>query len=534
MAQTKEADPLLGRVLGGRYRIDKRLGAGGMGVVYEATQLDLARRVAVKVLSELSGDATRELRLEAMAAAKLQSPHVVTVLDFQTSAGEPPFLVMERLEGCSLAAALAHGGPMAAERAARIAVQVLSGLAVAHEAGVLHRDVKPSNVWLVPGNEAVGPELAKLLDFGIARFDHDERIRTTTGTVKGTPGWLAPEQIRGLPADARSDLHAVGVLLFLMLTGRLPWTPTASRSVAIEILERAPAPLDEIVPGVPAAMARVVAALLAKDPAARPATASDAASALAPFARHAETARHAERTRGAPEPVRPRPAAPRAAQEPRRLLPFALGILLSILVAGAFTVGVAISRRASAVDAPDTRDAAVAQTTPAPAPEPPPQPSTTASAPGHALASPPPRPPPTGPATIASATSSTPHSPAPRCRCFAEDGVALCAPPADGPRCECDVDRKRLCLVPPNAYGGCDGAGRDLPTPAKVVVGAHDQQIPCEGWRQAPEGGAVKLRGTVHCYWCQPWPPAAPLTAGSPCRGVTDVGVAREGVASCM
>ena len=273
---------LVGRTLGQRYRLERILGMGGMGAVFEATQLDLGRSVAVKVLLDVDPHGIARLRQEALTAGSLRCPHVVTIFDFQAPAGEPPFIVMELLPGRSLAQLLRQERSLAVPRATRIASQMLIGLEAAHQAGVIHRDVKPSNTWLVFG--AGLDEHVKVLDFGIAKMLGDgSALVTTTGSVLGTPAYLAPEQLRGNPVDARADIHALGVVLFEMLSGARPWQATGP-AIYAEILERQPPLLHAIAPHVPPALAQIVARALAKDPAARFQRASDLRDALEPFA----------------------------------------------------------------------------------------------------------------------------------------------------------------------------------------------------------------------------------------------------------
>ncbi len=267
---------LVGQVLGGRYRLLRPIGAGGMGAVFEAEQLDLRRRVALKVLGDVGPEAVARLRQEAMTAGALQSPHVVAIFDFQD--GDPPFLVMELLTGEPLSALLRSGVPLEPARAARIAVQMLAGLDAAHAVGITHRDVKPSNVWIT--RAGTGEEHVKLLDFGIAKVhDAPAGVRTATGHVLGTPLYMAPEQLRGERADARSDIHAVGVVLFEMLTGRRPFG-TTSQGLLTEVLAHVPPPVRQLAPATPQAMSDAVARALSKDPAARFGRASEMAQAL--------------------------------------------------------------------------------------------------------------------------------------------------------------------------------------------------------------------------------------------------------------
>ncbi|MCW5812900.1 MAG: protein kinase [Labilithrix sp.] len=272
-----DLDSLIGSVLGGRYRVLRRVGAGGMGAVFEAEQLDLRRRVALKVLAELDPQSVARLQQEAMTAGGLQSQHVVAIFDFQL--GAPPFLVMELLTGESLSTLLRREGQLEASRATRIAAQMLAGLEAAHRVGITHRDVKPSNVWI--SRSAAGEEHVKLLDFGIAKMhDVPGGVRTATGHFLGTPSYMAPEQLRGQPADARSDIHAVGVVLFEMLTGARPWRGANAPALPFEIIEHVPPPLDALVPATPRALAAAVARALEKDPSVRFVTAAEMAQTL--------------------------------------------------------------------------------------------------------------------------------------------------------------------------------------------------------------------------------------------------------------
>ncbi len=272
-----------GAVLANRYRILGPVGAGGMGSVYEAEQLELRRRVAIKLVRGGEGESFERLRREALAASAVQSPHVVSVFDFHWEEGEPPFLVMELLAGRSVDVLLEEEGALPFGRATRLACQVLDGLAAAHRLGLVHRDVKPANIWLVP---TMTGDLVKLLDFGLVKnLDVDEAIGPTarSGRLIGTRAYLAPEQIHRLPADPRSDLHAVGVVLWEMIAGRRLWD-SQGPDVFAEIAARTPEGLATVVPGVPRGLADAVARALAKDPEGRFRDAAAMYAAIAPFA----------------------------------------------------------------------------------------------------------------------------------------------------------------------------------------------------------------------------------------------------------
>jgi serine/threonine-protein kinase len=261
-------DPRIGTLVGGRFRLQRPLGSGGAGNVYEALQEDLGRKVAIKLLRpELAddGETLARFRREARAAAALGHPHIAQVLDFgEPRPGEPAFIAFELVPGVSLADVLTRVERLDVARAVKIARQLLAGLEAAHRAGIVHRDLKPANVFLadVPG---VG-ETAKILDFGIAQVHEGEVFRrlTATGVVIGTPRYMSPEQLSGRTVDARSDLWAIGVLLYRMLAGRLPFDgKTGELLVAIRTQPVPPMPSEA---GVPPALEQLVARALKKAP----------------------------------------------------------------------------------------------------------------------------------------------------------------------------------------------------------------------------------------------------------------------------
>ena len=221
------SDPLIGRKLDGRYEVLERLGSGGAGVVYRGRQIQLGRLVAIKVLHEemaASQEWRRRFEREAQALSVLAHPNVVPVTDSGIDGGVP-FLVMELLQGKTLAD-LIREGPLPLGRALNIIRQTLRGLAFAHSKGIVHRDLKPTNVFLqaLPDHD----DHVRLLDFGMVKFLEGPSSRTLTdvtrpGAVVGTPAYLAPDQVKGGPADARTDVYAAGVLLFELLAGRRPF-----------------------------------------------------------------------------------------------------------------------------------------------------------------------------------------------------------------------------------------------------------------------------------------------------------------------
>jgi serine/threonine-protein kinase len=263
------------QVLGhdGRYRAVRRIDAGGMGEIWEADDTLLGRRVAIKVLAEeLAGDpvALRRFRREARATAKLDHPNVIRVYDFID--GEAPFLVLELLEGHTLADRLRRDGALPALKAARIAAAVADGLDVAHRAGIIHRDIKPSNIMLT-ANGGV-----KVMDFGIAAAW--EAHSTTGQQLLATASYTAPERIMGGRASPAADLYSLGVVLYEMLTGRAPFLADTAEQLLRAHLEVAPRPVRSLVFWVPAEIAAACEGALAKDPAGRPASAGALAAQL--------------------------------------------------------------------------------------------------------------------------------------------------------------------------------------------------------------------------------------------------------------
>jgi serine/threonine-protein kinase len=258
---------LSGTILGGRYRVGALLGAGGMGAVYEATQMDLGRRVAIKVIyDELAWrpDIVTRFHREAQAAAALGHPNIVQVTDF--SPGPPPFLVMELLEGASLQKTVARGGPLSPPRVVFIATQLLSALAAAHRAGLIHRDIKPDNIFLTAN--AAASDLVKVVDFGVVKQIGDPAAHqiTATGEMVGSPAFMAPEQLRGRDVDARTDIYAAGVCMYFALTGRLPFHAGSLPQLLFAIDEQAPQALSTVRPDLDPQLAFVVERAMAKRP----------------------------------------------------------------------------------------------------------------------------------------------------------------------------------------------------------------------------------------------------------------------------
>jgi serine/threonine-protein kinase len=272
-----KTDPLVGKVLDDRYRIMRSIGEGAMGVVYEAVQLSMRRPVAVKVVREELGRdlmVTQRFLREARLLMSVSHPNIVEVYDYGETASGRLYLVMELLRGNSLDAILAHDGKFTPRRTCSLGIQLCDALTAAHLQGVVHRDLKPANVVLTPG---FGDWL-KVLDFGLAKHLGESATELTfTGAVVGTPMYMPPEAIRSDAPDPRSDLYALGCILHELLSGAPPFGGESSAIVLARQLDDLPPPLPA---DVPADLRKLVNRLLAKDAAARPATAADVRAVL--------------------------------------------------------------------------------------------------------------------------------------------------------------------------------------------------------------------------------------------------------------
>jgi eukaryotic-like serine/threonine-protein kinase len=319
-----------------RYRLDSRIATGGMGEVWRSTDTVLGREVAVKVLKpEYADDPTFRSRFETEArnAAALHHPNVASVFDFgelpASDGGVPqPYLVMELVRGEPLSALLRGGERMPAETASDLVSQAADGIAAAHKLGIVHRDVKPANLLVTPDGTV------KITDFGIARAA-DAVALTQTGQVVGTPQYLSPEQAEGKPATEASDIYSLGVVLYECLAGRRPFDADSAIATALSHLRDEPPPLPD---DVPAHLRETVRVALAKDPAARFASARDFASAL----------------HGGPVQGGPGTAAPIGADDPTRVGGLA-GAPVAGAAAGAAAAGAAGAAGAANRDDPGTR-----------------------------------------------------------------------------------------------------------------------------------------------------------------------------------
>jgi serine/threonine protein kinase len=264
----KKQDPYVGNIIKGRYNVISKLGEGGMGAVYLAEQVSVGRKVALKLLQgtyasddEFIGRFRREARL----AASLNHRNIVTVYDFDQANDGTLFIAMEYLNGQKLSDVIRQDGPLGIGRAVRLGLQIAEGLDAAHRTGVIHRDIKPDNI-MVLGER--GTEEIKLMDFGIARMMDSGTISnlTRTGVIMGTPAYMAPEQAEGAGVSEQTDIYALGVVLYEMISGSVPFKASTPSAVLIKHLQEMPVPLRKLRREVPAPIERVVMQALEKKP----------------------------------------------------------------------------------------------------------------------------------------------------------------------------------------------------------------------------------------------------------------------------
>ena len=340
-----------GSVLGGKYRLDAMLGQGGMGTVWAAENVDIGRKVAIKLLHPqfaADPDVLARFRLEARAAASIGHPGIVDVLDMgQTPEGEA-YLVMQYLEGETVGARLQRSGAMDLSSAAWICAEVLEAIAAAHEREIIHRDLKPDNVFL-----AERPAVAvKILDFGISKFHAaDEKANLTrTGMVLGTPAYMAPEQARGAKGvGPAADLYAIGAILYEMLAGVPAFAGDTYNQILARIITDDKKPLGELRPDVPEPIRRFVETLMARRPEDRPANARAAKASLLEQVEACRAAGPLGATCVAPIPLLAAPIPLLAAVSvPGALRRLLLGALPLALLAALLGLGAAALRLATA------------------------------------------------------------------------------------------------------------------------------------------------------------------------------------------
>ena len=323
-AVTPDAPVREGEVLAGRYRVERVLAVGGMGVVVAAKHVQLGHRVAVKVLTHNAGSSQSNARFltEAKASALLRSEHVVHVSDVGTLDNGQPFMVMDLLEGADLAEVLDKEGRLPVDRAVDYVLQASEGLAEAHAARIVHRDLKPGNLFRARRPD--GSDLIKVLDFGVSKA-HSQDVRaegtvTTTDAVFGSPFYMSPEQMQSATtADERSDIWSLGVVLYELLTQRMPFEAESMAGLAVKIAMEPPIRLLSVLPDAPPELEAVIFKCLAKNPQERYPNVAELAADLEPFS---PTSRErVERVQrlvfGATNPPRNVPSAPSL----RKLLP---------------------------------------------------------------------------------------------------------------------------------------------------------------------------------------------------------------------
>ncbi len=378
----------MGRTLGRRYHLQRLLGVGGMGAVYEAIHRAMDRRVAVKVLLPAiadDGEFVRRFEREARAAAKVAGPGVPQLFDLDVDVNEGPFLVMEYLEGEGLDERLQRDETLPPAEAIALTIALLDTLGPVHARGIVHRDLKPANVFLAKSDD--GEEQVKVLDFGIARllFGPDSMAQLTQpGAAVGTPSYMAPEQLRGDPdVDGRADLYSLSIVLYQMLSGRLPHPQNSMQALIAAVITGMPVNLASVCPTLPQALVQAVHRGLAVSPADRFRDAAEMREAL----RTVDLATGAPEAQPAPaeraNPSAPTalavgaPSIPKTAPPPsfsvapasKRSLPLVpilvAAVVVSLMIAGGFAAafGFAVTRT-------EPRDAAPTSVAPVVAPQP--------------------------------------------------------------------------------------------------------------------------------------------------------------------
>ena len=279
-----------GILLDGKYELVRKIGEGGMGSVYEANHKLIGRKLAVKFLHPQyasSDEVVTRFHREAQAAAQIGHENIIEVTDMGTADDDSPYLVMEFLKGCDVKQLIEAEGVQSPKRTAHIMVQALSALQAAHDVGIIHRDLKPENIYLI--EKGGNPDYVKLLDFGISKFRALEtdgvKGLTQTGTVLGTPHYMSPEQARGeQDLTPRSDIYAMGIILYQMLTGELPFDAPNYNALLIKILTEEPDPPNHLNPDIPEDLVQTIQTAMARNAQDRFESCDDFRGHLIPFA----------------------------------------------------------------------------------------------------------------------------------------------------------------------------------------------------------------------------------------------------------
>jgi serine/threonine-protein kinase len=366
-----------GDTLSDKYRIIRVIGEGGMAIVFEAEHLRLRNRVAIKMLRAEHArvpDVVERFEREGRALASLSSPNFVRVHDVDTSADGQPYLVMELLEGCDLEIELQRRGRLPVSTAVRYMVEVCNAMREAHARGIVHRDLKPTNLFLVRANDGPDAGVVKVLDFGIATDGPAANARLTrTDAVMGTPLYMAPEQLRSTrDVDARADIWALGATLYQLLTGSPPFTGTET-TIGVAIVTDAPTPMEQLRPGVPLALQRIVERALEKDRERRFSSMDELARALLPFDLGDEALADtlaADEPSDEPRPGRPMlhtaPEESTAGRRAKKTLATALALALALVTAAALLSVQMYTRHSAAAVAVPLPVTAVTGATPLP------------------------------------------------------------------------------------------------------------------------------------------------------------------------